>query len=825
MTTIRVGNDIHVSWSVFSRNGQAYVLDGAAIRLWLVSGPFKKRITELTVIQNTVSFLIDAKEIHRLGIYKMVLSLTDAASETEDSAFDFTEVFQIVSKTYCGTTDAILDGNVIVTPSSIIDNIVVNNITNAADGEDLTVIDNLLKFRDRPAVNGIKGYKILRTTSSFAEQVTDEDTIYEIRYVFDLGGEEVEMPDGCMLKFSGGSLMNGNLAGCLNDPEIHSDWFKDVDSFVKTVNACTGYNKVIFDRPETYGASVPLSPKSACTIVGNGATFKRSDSSDETSKPLMVAEDLEQIIIEDIIFDGGISPSVTSPTATEHNVGFYFDGVSDVEFINVKVQNVNIKPSGGESDDLGLITTIDHHSVMLDRLSFSKVYCNGELVWLIPSDETQTSMDEIVVENCVFDATCWSSLCCFGKLICRQNIFKGANGSIVNCFCSNSVIEDNTIYNPRQSFAFDFSESTSTPYHCPQNVKIRGNVIKRDARGFCNLVLAVNGKNIEISDNYLECLVPLNDDGTYPSEYAQFARVFELPGCEDVTIENNCIKGARRIISTDAVPPSDDLVPCRAKNIKFVNNWFECHGLTLNYVTLLGYIEDITFSGNTFSFPEYSPRAIINLYKTAGFVSQYRNLYFKDNVFLIPAGTTANSIPIIDNTNTLTGNIVSSYTRLEFINNYCNIPQTAILGVYGSETYNRSIHSNSNIRSRETISVSCSTPANFTLETDSEINIQENIVFTLETNSMVKFGNRCTIGGNGTFKSTNAILDGIPRAFAVTVTGGAGHYYLDRGASQYRPTSQVIGFQYFDTDLGKPIYWTGSGWVDAAGETVEPYTE
>ena len=37
-----------------------------------------------------------------------------------------------------------------------------------------------------------------------------------------------------------------------------------------------------------------------------------------------------------------------------------------------------------------------------------------------------------------------------------------------------------------------------------------------------------------------------------------------------------------------------------------------------------------------------------------------------------------------------------------------------------------------------------------------------------------------------------------------------------------RPVSGIlIGFQYFDTDLGKPIWWNGESWVDANGENPD----
>ena len=41
--------------------------------------------------------------------------------------------------------------------------------------------------------------------------LSEANTIYEIRYDFDLGGETIEMQEGCTLKFCGGSLKNGVL--------------------------------------------------------------------------------------------------------------------------------------------------------------------------------------------------------------------------------------------------------------------------------------------------------------------------------------------------------------------------------------------------------------------------------------------------------------------------------------------------------------------------------------------------------------------------------------------------------------------------------------
>ena len=60
------------------------------------------------------------------------------------------------------------------------------------------------------------GYKVLDPIKTFAEQVTAENTIYEIRDVFDLGGTQetpvsVTLPAGSMLKFNGGIIKNCSI--------------------------------------------------------------------------------------------------------------------------------------------------------------------------------------------------------------------------------------------------------------------------------------------------------------------------------------------------------------------------------------------------------------------------------------------------------------------------------------------------------------------------------------------------------------------------------------------------------------------------------------
>ena len=53
----------------------------------------------------------------------------------------------------------------------------------------------------------------LQKNKTFASQVSELNTIYEVSSHFDLRGAKVDLPEGCTLKFKGGSLKNGTLTG------------------------------------------------------------------------------------------------------------------------------------------------------------------------------------------------------------------------------------------------------------------------------------------------------------------------------------------------------------------------------------------------------------------------------------------------------------------------------------------------------------------------------------------------------------------------------------------------------------------------------------
>ena len=91
-----------------------------------------------------------------------------------------------------------------------------------ADEEDVTFVGDKLKLKDRnydAASHSGLGYVILRKNMGTGKNILSQEaigkanTIYEIRYDFDLNGGTITIPEGCILKFVGGSLTNGTVNG------------------------------------------------------------------------------------------------------------------------------------------------------------------------------------------------------------------------------------------------------------------------------------------------------------------------------------------------------------------------------------------------------------------------------------------------------------------------------------------------------------------------------------------------------------------------------------------------------------------------------------
>lgn len=162
-------------------------------------------------------------------------------------------------------------------------NYIVKSIT--PDEEDLTVSkpdkngNAIVSLKDRvyneSNFSG-KGYKILRkniqTIDGVRKNILTQDminkpnTIYEIRYDFDLNGAEITIPENCFLEFVGGSISNGvlNLNNC------GTNGTKENFHNISIIGACN-LNKHGYKIASVIG----MIPNSKENAINNGEILKK----------------------------------------------------------------------------------------------------------------------------------------------------------------------------------------------------------------------------------------------------------------------------------------------------------------------------------------------------------------------------------------------------------------------------------------------------------------------------------------------------------------------------------------------------------------------
>lgn len=132
-----------------------------------------------------------------------------------------------------------------------------SDIYNNPDEEDITVVSEKLKFKDKAysaaTFSGL-GRVYLRKNVTEDKNILTQDminlpnTIYHIQYDYNLNGATITIPDNCVLQFDGGSLSNGVING--NNSIINSELIKifSNDIYLK------GNWNITYIYPEWFGA-------------------------------------------------------------------------------------------------------------------------------------------------------------------------------------------------------------------------------------------------------------------------------------------------------------------------------------------------------------------------------------------------------------------------------------------------------------------------------------------------------------------------------------------------------------------------------------------
>ena len=143
---------------------------------------------------------------------------------------------------------------------------IASKITTLADEEDITTVEEngatVFKFKDKvynPDNFSGKGRVYLRknivtvkdpeTSNTYKtnlltqEMLGKENTIYIIQYDYNLNGQTITVPEGCVLQFEGGSLNNGTLSGTNTTIKSPVDIIFDDITLSGTFNSNASYGE------------------------------------------------------------------------------------------------------------------------------------------------------------------------------------------------------------------------------------------------------------------------------------------------------------------------------------------------------------------------------------------------------------------------------------------------------------------------------------------------------------------------------------------------------------------------------------------------------
>ena len=94
--------------------------------------------------------------------------------------------------------------------------------------------------------------------------------------------------------------------------------------------------------------------------------------------------------------------------------------------------------------------------------------------------------------------------------------------------------------------------------------------------------------------------------------------------------------------------------------------------------------------------------------------------------------------------------------------------------------------------------------------------------FTIENNIITcPYGSSVPLDNDGNPIEVAYVAAGAIQNIEVTSADANSRVIIGgKGNTSKRPSSRNKGYLYFDETLGKPIWWNGTVWVDATGQTV-----
>lgn len=483
--------------------------------------------------------------------------------------------------------------------------------TTVADEEDITSVDGHLKFKDRPATNGM-GKVILRNNKSFASQVTEPNTIYVIQYDFVLDGD-VTIPANCILEFDGGSLNNGVVT--LNGAKIsaHGKIFGDNVSF-------TEESGLVF-KATWFG----LNPSVDCSdLLENILSYLAIEGT------LMVDTDIrldKPISVSNLYYTNIIGE--INPVCIGHHK---YSILSDYTPQHTNDQLISIEGEGVAISNVSLVWQSSWEGIEDDvRMERSKASC---LLRAFPKTEYHAEGD-ITVSDCVVLTTTFNCIHATGRGLYVLNciltcgtysansdplafiIIKGkANGDTSHYqrpedAVRGIVIDGNRIHGGKGLYfvRFDQDDDTSLGYDPKETtfygVSITNNLLDVGTSGIYS-TSKIRGLNV--SNNTFNLYTPKLNFCSFLNDLTDFSFVNNIISEPFTVYEDPSIAQFNKGLFCIELGNSEMLLPV-FKNLNISNNIIDCTGgnsaviieSALDNGEVVSEVEGIVFKNNIFS--------------------------------------------------------------------------------------------------------------------------------------------------------------------------------------------------------------------------------
>lgn len=303
-----------------------------------------------------------------------------------------------------------------------------NYSTSFADEEDITSVSNKLKLKDRAYdeanFSGL-GYKILRKNIQNGKNILTQDminetnTIYEIRYDFDLNSTTITIPEGCVLKFESGSLRNGIISNSnirIIAERLHI--LKNVsiqDGNILGISFPEWFGAIADESIDSYNALQNCFNASKSVLLGNGTYLSNST--------LLMSEKLELFGLgkSSCIKCNGIkikhinSIKNLSISPIDENTECLIDINSDTvtsNFLRSDIENIYAKGTSNKSNITSIFrikSDVNYnikgfHSLNIRNIYSDGFFNNGILFEGISTESTKSWATNITIRDCFFYA-------------------------------------------------------------------------------------------------------------------------------------------------------------------------------------------------------------------------------------------------------------------------------------------------------------------------------------------------------------------------------------------------------------------------------------